>query len=162
MTPASPSPLEVASTLTTPRKEFLHSMFTTALEGGIGYWSACRTYHWSLNGDGTNEDLDGFHAVIEPSEDEWGVWDDERDRQALTINLDVMHTGAIKFLRHCHGLIDSHGNPVPEDQQKPLDDDHYWRQWLVAEATNGADGDYDAEVADQVVQWGLFGHGVYG
>lgn len=48
------------------RGEMLCDLFTTALEGGIGYWSSASAYHWS-NDDGT-PDLDGFYAEIEDDE----------------------------------------------------------------------------------------------
>lgn len=161
----------LSETLSTERKKFLHMMFTAALEGGIGYWSECVSYRWRkpefADADGYSEDyedIDRFQAVIAPPREEgcWGAFTDERDHLHLSIDLEVMQRGAQRFLLYCHGLVDSQGQPVPPCEQKPLRDDHYWRQWLVQEATNGAEGDSDAEVADQIVQWGLFGKGVYG
>lgn len=37
----------------------------------------------------------------------------------------------------------------------------YIKQWWQANATNGADGDYDSEITDQLLQYGLFGEVVY-
>ena len=167
----TPTAKPLSETLSTGRKTFLHTMFTTAMEGGIGYWSECSSYRWikpefadARGYDESHADIDDFRAIIVPSEDEgcWGVWVGNRDVAPLTIDLTVMQRGAQRFLLYCHGMVDSQGNPVPPCEQKPLRDDHYWRQWLVQEATNGAEGDSDAEVADQIVQWGLFGKGVYG
>lgn len=163
MTATIPAPL--TEHLSDARKDFLHSVFTTALEGGIQYWANVQRYRWSKTGpDGptADPDLDGFNAVISSTEGEWGVFDGPKDREFLAIDLTVMERGVRLFRRYCHGELDSHGKPVPEENQKPLGDTHYWRQFLECEATNGQGGDYDAEVADQVVQWGLFGQGIYG
>jgi len=47
---------------TEERLEFLHGIFTTALEGGIGYWSVCDAYHWGDKAAAGNmaSDLTGF------------------------------------------------------------------------------------------------------
>lgn len=152
-------------------REFLCTVFTTAIEGGIQYWAEVDSYHWEDKSATPNErsilpmDTLGFKALISPSEaegGEWGVWDGAKDREQLTIDLLVMARGVQKFILYCHGHLDSRGKPVPEDKIEPLRDDHYWRNFLIAEASLGREGDYDAEVADQVVQWGLFGQGIYG
>jgi hypothetical protein len=146
-------------------------MFTTAIEGGINYWASVQSYHWikpefhDHRGHIAGcEDIDGFKAEINPpgEDGEWGVFDTDKDTQTLTIDLAVMERGALLFRRYCQGEIDGQGQPVAIEDWKPLRDDHYWRQWLVQEATNGKEGDSDAEVADQIVQWGLFGKGIYG
>lgn len=157
----------LATSLSEGRKKFLHLMFTTALEGGIQYWADVQTYNWSKPGpaggpfNGRTEDIDDFQASVRPAGGEWGIWDESDDR-VLIIDLAVMERGAVAFRRYCHGEIDSKGQPVAIENWKPLSDDHYWRQWLVQEITNGQEGDSDAEVADQIVQWGLFGRGIYG
>lgn len=38
----------------------------------------------------------------------------------------------------------------------------YWKQFKLANRTNGVDGDYDSDIADNVLQAGLFGEIVYG
>jgi hypothetical protein len=135
------------SNLTADRKQFLADIFTTALEGGISYWSSCSTYHWS-KGDGSS-DLDGFYAAIT----------DEEDGTDYRIDRQVIQRGVGLFVRYCNGEINSNGGPG--DGQR-LPSDHYWRQFLAANRTNGDDGDYDADVADNIVQFGLFGKVVYG
>lgn len=155
--------MHVQTDLSKEHKEFLHGVFTTALEGGIGYWSECSTYRWSL-GSSDTDDIDGFYAVIRPPSEEgcWGVFDDdESDRSVQRIDLEVIHRGVELFKDYCYGKIYHNGDPVPQDQREPLPEDHYWRQFLVAELTRGVDGDYDAEVADVIVQFGLFGKWVY-
>lgn len=153
------------------RKRYLHTMFTTALEGGINYWASTRQYHWSkpnnpdedsdhLYGD-REEDIDGFFAVITPGEGEWGIFDENDDRE-LRIDLEVMARGARLFWRYCCGYLDSQGREVSEGERTELGEGHYWRQWMVQYLTLGDEGDSDAGVADEIVQWGLFGESVYG
>lgn len=153
------------------RKEFLHGVFTTALEGGIGYWSVCDTYNWAkgtdTKGDPCVVDLDGFYAIVyELDEDGEGVSHDRLgyefhyDTKELRIDISVIARGVQLFTQYVYGRIDYQGNKV--DDPKPVDADHYWRQFLKADQTNGDDGDYDSIVADNIVQFGLFGKVVYG
>lgn len=152
------------------RKGFLHSVFTTALEGGIGYWSRCLEYRCFLRDDdsrrtpdGYNYDLDGFFAVIEPTEDEWGISDEfDTAHPTLRIDAEVVDRGITLFRDYLYGALDHHGKPVEVKDRQMIREGHYWRQFLAADLTNGVDGDFDAEVADQIVQWGLFGQGIYG
>lgn len=83
---------------TDKRKAFLHYIFTTALEGGINYWSQTQEYYWQKqNGcsgtstaSGANDgpitpdyvdDIDGFYATIisNDEEDGWGLPQEELD-----------------------------------------------------------------------------------
>lgn len=170
----SSAAIATQATLSVGRKSFLHCVFTTALEGGIQYWAEVGVYHWQIRGvDGKpitpRDDTDGFYATIrsnerdleDPDDTGWGIAGLEREH-TLRINLDVIERGTTLFARYCRGEINSHGIDVPEEQRKPLADDAYWRQFLAAEATHGEEGDYDAMVADNIVQFGLFGNLVYG
>lgn len=167
---ATKTPLSVG------RKTFLHGVLTTAIEGGIQHWARIDAYHWRASGteglsitDPRVNDVDGFYAEIRSTEanadDEndtgWGITGLEHEH-TLRIDLNVVERGTRLFAQYCRGEINSHGAPVPEEQRKPLADDAYWRQFLAAEATHGQDGDYDAMVADNIVQFGLFGELVYG
>lgn len=133
--------------LTDSRKQFLANIFTTAVEGGIGYWCSCDSYHWS-NSDGSS-DLDDFYADI--SEMESGL--------QYRIDKSVIQRGVQLFVSHCGGEIDSNGSPGSWD---PIPSTHYWLEFLAANRTNGDDGDFDAGVADIIVQFGLFGKVIYG
>ncbi|MFZ2240433.1 MAG: hypothetical protein WAV90_13025 [Gordonia amarae] len=148
------------SVLTDSRKLFLHTLFTTAIESGIGYWATVREYHWmrpEFHGQRGYprgcEDLDGFFAVID---------DNESGRRGMRADLATMERGVDLFIRYCRGEIDYHGKEVAPGARVELRPDHYWHRFLEAEATDGADGDYDANVADQILQFGLFGEAVYG
>jgi hypothetical protein len=158
-------------TISPQRKQFLLDLFTTALEGGIGYWSECSKYHWHLDpiidkhgNQQIPDDIDGFYATIHPIEDgQWGVFDGgDEDSRPLTIDLTVMERGARLMNFYVQGVVDCQGKQVPLGEiQPPLDEKHYYWQYVEAYCSNGDDGDYDAGVADMVVQFGLFGEVVY-
>lgn len=135
------------------RKEFLHNIFSCALEGGIGYWSACEKYHWQGDHfDGIlNIDLDGFYAVIVPEDpDGWGVYERD-DFRALRVDIDVVAKGLRLFREG-----------VAAGKYSYPGGGEYFKELVKADRSNGADGDYDAIGADAVVQLGLFGEIVYG
>lgn len=165
--------------ITMGRKQFLHGVFTTAVEGGIGYWSVAESYHWSKppNPDVDNEhmygnasleeDLDGFYAVLESSEGEWGLGVDHKvfisevgeaqqitDTQSLRVDLKVIERG-------CNLLVDKVVEAAKSEDGSADFSRKYLRQFVIAWLSDGDDGDYDADVADLVVQLGLFGEVVY-
>jgi hypothetical protein len=122
--------------------ELLHGIFVTALEGGIGYWSRCDKYRWSI-GDGEVEDLEGFEAVVREMDD------DGEEGPELTINREVVLRG-LKAL--AEGTATWGGRELhPNYRAKAL-------VWLTAPAS----ADIDANDADNIVQAGLFGDVRYG
>lgn len=157
------------------RKEVMHSLFVTALEGGIGYWSECSEYRWATDEDGRTEDWDGFRAVLHPAgADEadvaWGMWDDQRDREPLIVDRDVIELGLKRFQEWM--LTDkrnSVGAPVKKDmtddwQGKPSrPENRYWSQFSFDWQFGKFDQiDFDALLADAIVQLGLFDELMYG
>ena len=114
-----------------PVRQALFDVFVTALEGGIGYWSVCRRYRWALP-DG-EEDIDGFHAVIEETES------GEDTPPIHRIDGDVILRGL---------------------QRLAAPGDGYRDVRAVARAILAGDEDAtcdcDAEVAEVIVQAGLF------
>lgn len=123
----------------TRRDEALADMFTTALEGGIGYWSTCLVYRWSL-GAPENKQARDFVAVIEDHE--------EDDAPQYLIDRAVMVRGA--------RLLHSYLNALENANRYHLAamNDFRFGRW--------DDLDFDADTADMVVQMGLFGKLVYG
>lgn len=149
------------TTRTREQAEFLHDVFTTALEGGIGYWSQCSDYHIWKAGDELTPDIHGFYAVIHPTEETtddtgapcWGVFDGDTDTQALRIDINTIRRGTVKLVDQ---VIAAVKNPDQIDFSR-----RYLRQFVIAWLTDGAEGDYDASVADLVIQLGLFGKVAY-
>jgi hypothetical protein len=163
------------------RKKFFHAMFTTALEGGIGYWSIAEEYHWILPAPEGQpptyaEDLDNFHARISSTESDWGVEAAYQPNtmngeihpnftpgshmlrivpdEILTIDIDVIERGWKLFMDRV--LIAARAEDPSMECSR-----HYFRQAIIAYLTDGEEGDYDADIADLVVQYGLFGEIVY-
>lgn len=164
-----------APSRTEGRKKFLHYVFTTAFEGGVGYWCQAETYHWinpnkrpeSTIMDDDYLDLDGFKATITDAEGEWGVetayqmvsgemlrvkvWDNTR----LTVDIDVVERGVNLMVDKVIAAAKSGDPDAPFSRE-------YLKQFVAQWLTDGAEGDSDAEVCDMVVQLGLFGEVVYG
>lgn len=169
---------------TTYRKRFYHYCFTTAMEGGIGYWAVASEYHWSQAGANSvtgvivpPDDIDGFYATVVPPEgEEWGVTEvfrpdisgmddtpmaertvwlpDEMQREPLTINKDVIERGVNLLVDNVIAAVKS------EDEDAPFSR-RYLRQFVIQWLTDLDDGDSDSDVCDLVVQLGLFGEVVY-
>lgn len=159
------------------RKAFLHTVFTTAVEGGINYWSTSEEYHWSnrnvnpgasWDSSPHEDDIDGFYAIIDSSEGEWGLGVDHKvfiaevgepqqitDTQSLRIDLRVVERGVNLLVDKVIAAAKS------EDPQAPFSN-KYLRQFVEAWLTDGEDGDFDADGADLAIQLGLFGEVVYG
>lgn len=123
--------------------ELLHGLFTTALEGGIGYWSTCSEYHWS-KGDGLgDDDYEGFYAIIEDDE---SMPEDPDDYECNPLRIDK------KTMKMGYELArTTWRNKVSWSSEKPP---------FIPSADN--DWDYDAGDADVIVQLGLFGEVLYG
>jgi hypothetical protein len=114
-------------------------LFTTALEGGIGYWSACGTYSWSKGNKLQTPDYEGFYAVIRDLED------DDKTTQIHRIDRAVIAKGyKLATTEWRNKVAWSSGEKPPV---------------VVGPDT---DWDYDAGDADVIVQLGLFGEVVYG
>src|SRR5437868_11089154 len=120
---------------TPEREEFLADILTTAIEGGINDWAAVNEYKWEGL---AHRD---YFAVIVDAEDD--------DFPATKITIDTIAKGI--------GVIKSWKKEKGFEPNYFGDGGSYWRQFLLADRTNGDDGDYDAIVADWIVQAGLFG-----
>lgn len=152
---------------TAGRNRFYHYMFTTAMEGGIGYWSYADEYHWGTDGGvKVVEDFDDFYAIISSNSDDedWGVSHayvseigavtDITATQSLRIDRDVIERGWNLFVDKVIAATKSENPDAPFSRK-------YFRQAVVQWLTDCEEGDSDADVADMVVQLGLFGEVVY-
>ena len=124
---------------TEKRVEFLTDVLITAVEGGINYWALVADY------------------VPEGEPEKRGVtlWETEDDPEGngegVRVTLDTIASGIAKIRANKEGKFDfAHAH------------NSYWVQFWVANRTNGDDGDYDAGIADCILQAGLFGEVVYG
>lgn len=166
---------------TPERAQFLADIITTAVEGGIGYWSTVSVYRWwapDLDG-GTALHHDGqanAYAVVHAEDDELPI--------ACLNNVDghwyVVTYGAAPYQIHAP---DCRTCGIPEDGRLVTVDtvaralgvlrkgpvtglSETLRADIVAQdrANGEADGhqDIDAGLADCIVQVALFGEVVYG
>ncbi|MCX6010020.1 MAG: hypothetical protein NTW48_08350 [Chloroflexi bacterium] len=116
----------------TSREEFLDSVVSTALEGGIGYWSVCSSYKWM--------DVPETVAIIQKFDEATGdVYGDKIrvDRALIEKGIKEILSGETNTGQHMVKMV------------------------AVASVTDDA-GDVDADVADCIVQVGAFGNLVYG
>jgi hypothetical protein len=130
--------------------ELLHTIFTTALEGGIGYWSAALTYNWSVGGEGVNGDLEGFHADIVDADERAGEDNFPQtriDRSVIARAFERMAAGPIEYM--------------PDGQRYRFLSALYARLAHVS-SERYFDFDFDAADADNVVQVGVLGKVVFG
>lgn len=125
------------TTNASPYRRLLHGLFTTALEGGIGYWSSCRAYRWSTDMTYEHDDLEGFFAEITDEEE------DEDYRIDRTVVARGYRLATSKEWR----------NKISWSTDAPP---------LVVTEESLDEWDYDAGDADVIVQLGLFGNVVYG
>lgn len=114
------------------RKQFLFDTVVTAAEHGISYWAIVCDYRW-------NNNPEKLYAMVR-------IQDAESEKYH-SITLETVAKG---LRRICVT-----GEPIQ------LRDDIY-ENILLANRTNGAQGDIDAECADVIVQVGLFGDVIYG
>lgn len=146
------------------RKAFFHYLFTTAMEGGVNYWAKVDKYRWSKDGEPT---LDEFHAILSSSEDDWGVSEayisetdkveimpDECQNQPLRVDIKVISRGWYIFMGKVLAAV-KYEDPRAEFSNP------YFKQAIVQYLTNSDEGDSDSDVAELVVQLGLFGEHVY-
>jgi hypothetical protein len=163
------------------RKRFFHYMFITALEGGIGYWSEVDIYHWHIKDDPSvagslADDIDNFYASIVSNVGDWGVeaayqpgtnpmlvhkiFAANSEMKAISgdtslrIDIDVIERGWNLFMNKVLAAVRSEDHKAPFSRK-------YFRQAIIQYLTDMEEGDSDADVADLVVQLGLFGEHVY-
>lgn len=141
------------------RKKFLHDIFVTALEGGIGYWSTCTHYHWFKAGTGPDsfegriDDIEGFHAtVITDGSEKDSTDSSEEGSQVYTVDIEVIARG---INRICNGTATFGTRPLSPGPNS--------FQSRMIEANRELDSsNIDAGDADSIVQAGLWGDVIYG
>ncbi len=123
--------------MTTHRDQLFLDLFTTAMEGGIGYWSQAESYHWY---DETNQcdDVRGFYAHIVE------IGDGDVEKRHI-IDRSVIARGyrlATSAEWRKRLAWSSHQPPLVPTEEN--------------------DWDFDATDADMIVQLGLLADVVYG
>jgi hypothetical protein len=126
----------------TERERMLNSVFTTALEGGIGYWSQCTEYRWHVAGTDAVEALDFIAVIIETG--------DGDGTDQFVIDRTVISRGTRKFYEHMRRL-----------SQEGTANRYQWQAAKDLHHGNWDEADYDSDTADLIVQFGLFGEARY-
>lgn len=125
------------------REQFLANILTTAVEGGINYWAAVSEYrHEYCKPPVTIAETSVKVHEFEPEEGET----DENGyaEEGVLVTIDTIAKG-IGVLAKSTGY---HAG--------------YWKEFWLANRTNSEDGDYDAGIADSILQAGIFGEVIYG
>lgn len=126
--------------------EFYTDILTTAVEGGIGYWSAASSYDW----DCAVEDRGVTLVIDDVSADEVVIPTITSDVDTVTVRLTLrdIDRGVKKVI----------GGAVPKTYSSLVENALTLRDTCP---DNGL-GDIDADVADIIVQVALFGKIIFG
>ena len=114
------------------RTQFLTTILTTAVEGGINYWADTKDYAWQFE-----EGMAAWaHVNVRESNegDEPGPW--------RTVTIDTI----------AHGL-----SVIKKRSDIPYLGTHVRKLIIGADYTLDEDGEIDADLADVIVQVALFG-----
>ena len=141
-----------------PHDGFVFNIFTAALEGGIGYWSICITRRKM----GVTVELtepvgkaDGFETP----------WTGKGKPPKYRIDADVIRRGLERIVAAKGPYYDPNGAGT-QCSDVPFLCRSVQRTVLNANRDLGEgfdeDGEVDANIADQIVQVGLFGRVVFG
>jgi hypothetical protein len=130
--------------MTTAHDRLMLDLFTTALEGGIGYWAECHSYHWMIGPPADD---------VEPETDYNGFYADITER-------DYEDDGAADHRINRQTLIRGYNRAISPEWRDRL-------HWSSGEkppyvVTDDTDWDFDAGDADMIVQLGLFNEIIYG
>lgn len=141
--------------------EMLHSVFTTAIEGGLNYWAQVVDYHWCNADD--SDDYHGFYAEIAV---------EATDCPTVLPGVVTNYGTATSFFAGTYDCIIMRIDRtvmqrgwVLASTRSENENHHQWqcgngRPPLVI--TDDDDWDYDACDADAIAQLGLFGTTIFG
>lgn len=134
-------------TRTPARNSFLADIITTAVEGGISYWSMVDAYWW--HDPSLPDPVGGRGAAPGGGGNAYALIIDTETDQRHEITLDV----AARGLRR---IIEGRTNSTDRDVAIVKAADH-----ANDLAPENGHGDIDAWIADQIIQAGLFGDVLY-
>ena len=120
------------TTRSSEREEFLADLLITAVEGGTGYWAQVSNYSHSPAATA--------HVTLHEYHEE----DDDGVVPLHEVDLESIEKGLKLYLTFLEGRSDA-----------------TYREYMAADWANDA-GDFDAEDADVIVQFAIFGEIKYG
>ena len=134
--------------------EFLACIITTAVEGGIGYWSQVSDYNWTdpqLDKEPTSHFAEArVHEMADADETEYEVYGDDWSgwyrKEGVWVRMEDIARALAKIagpdeIEHCGQT---------------------WRERMVSAMIEEDAGDIDSSDADNIVQVAMFGKLVYG
>lgn len=127
------------------RKEFLNDIFVAAIEGGINYWASVSDYE--------HLDLDTFGADVRDNEDD--------DAPTYRVDAAVIARGVSRISTAKAPFYEPNKAPYTQCEKVKYLSEYVAKIVRDAGFENDA-SEIDADVADVVVQVGLFGEVVYG
>ena len=127
----------------TKKQVFYSGVITGAVEGGIGYWSWTRNYHWEAD-----DETPTTAEIFDFESDGYLDGSDDPDDDTKWLKLDN------KVIAKAFKLIVGKGEIEYAGKQ--------WRKRMTKAYFANDSGELDAGDADMVVQIGLFGKVVYG
>ena len=138
-------------------EEFLSGLITTAVEGGIGYWSCCSNYKWDYGQDEAGNDLTGpttvtVHESVDDIDYDGPTIEGHRGGEYKAEGVTV---GPAQMLAALAIIC---------DLSKPLEHvSDRWRTSVLAAVRDpeGA-GDLDSGDCDNIMQIAVLGAVVYG
>lgn len=120
------------------RKDFLAGIITTAIEGGINYWSKVHKYEWGDKVGNYQFPINYAYAKIQD-------FGDDEPGKVYEITMSKV-SKALKLFRD--GKIDLRSDILQEI--------------LLSDTTNGEEGTIDVECADCIIQVICFNDVIYG
>jgi hypothetical protein len=158
---------------TDTRTQFHNDIITTAVEGGIGYWSQTSYYQWeddgvltvavgTLSQDSADRNLREYPhtcAVVHVLKDDESGY--EEDGRVIDVDLIAKAYGVLRALKADRTSFNGHpalSTPDGEDAHLSV----RYRDHLLKAYREEDAGEIDSDDADNLVQLGLFGKVVYG
>ena len=141
-------------TISPERAAVTATIITTALEGGIGYWSQCLQYQWRYPDLGASSDA-AARAARHATGDDSTAW-----AHALIVDTDDEAGGESERIGITHAVIERALRRIRAGAATEIGAGRRSRI-LTAHFANDA-AELDANDADAIVQLGLFGELIYG
>lgn len=146
----------MSKTRTAERAQFLADVLTTAVEGGIGYWSRVTAYRWQAPDLGYSDGREGTPEVADAEVTILEVEEEGAPEHTVTLDTIAKGLGLIRAAKH-----DPAASEWYEGTTIPFLGESTRRAVVAADRANDA-GEIDSSRADVILQVALFGKVIYG
>jgi len=135
--------------------DFAHDIFVTACEGGINYWADVSDYHY-ISKHHTHMTLRGWSATLTVDNE-----DGSNTFSVYPLQWEVIGVGIFRLVKHFKDIQpESYSHPLIQSMVDEVGFELYKAEKFNSYERVG--NRHDAEWADIIVQYGLFGELVYG